>query len=556
MTSTVRLLLLVCLALAALKPTLALADLEQGLDDARRAKLNAAAQAHPGPLLIRLLAGDEAWTAAWSGASGDLDALYEIGSITKGLTGLLLAEMVGSGELRLDQSIRELLPGHLRLADPAVGRITLVELATHHSGLPRLPDNLRPSDPSDPYAEYDEAALYLFLRRHRLDADGRGKYLYSNLGVGLLGHLLGAIDGRGYAEALRTRVLEPLGMKDSAVLLSEEQGTRLAPLPAGGARWNFDALAGAGAVVSSMTDMEALARALMNPDSAPALADAIRLATREHASIDMNAAIGLGWHLARATADASGAASEMIWHNGGTGSFHSMLGLRRDTREAVIALSNTPPGDFRAAVESALLPEIAMAQDLPTLTLAPEALKPLAGRFIEPSQGLVLWVDLREGALAFQLAGQSAETADAVSADRFLHRATAAEFEFERAGDARAEAVVLRQQGARLRFERNDRVLDPHGERTEIFLETAALKDFAGRYALANGPQFDVGASNSLLLVKLGDQPAFPVFAYAPDRFFYLVVDAQLSFERDEQGKVVALTLHQNGMDQRAARQP
>src|SRR4029077_13028191 len=117
------------------------------------------------------------------------ESIFEIGSISKTFTGLILAQMVEQGLVKLDEPVRQLLPpGTVAKHDGA--EITLLDLTTQHSGLPRMPDNFKPSNPENPYADYGAANLYQYLAGHGLEKTGTPKFLYSNLGVGLLGQAL------------------------------------------------------------------------------------------------------------------------------------------------------------------------------------------------------------------------------------------------------------------------------------------------------------------------------------------------------------------------------
>jgi D-alanyl-D-alanine-carboxypeptidase/D-alanyl-D-alanine-endopeptidase len=116
----------------------------------------------------------------------DGDTLFEIGSITKVFTALLAVDMAQRGEVKLNDPIAKFLPATAKV--PERGRqITLTDLATHTSGLPRMPENFRPKDPNNPYADYSLEALYSFLSSYELRRDIGVKYVYSNLGFGLLG---------------------------------------------------------------------------------------------------------------------------------------------------------------------------------------------------------------------------------------------------------------------------------------------------------------------------------------------------------------------------------
>ena len=156
------------------------------------------------------------------------DSIYEIGSITKTFTGLVLSQMVEQGKVRLDDPVRELLPPGL-VPQPAGDEITLLSLATQHSGLPRLPDNIHPRDPANPYADYQPADLYAFLAKHTVAKPAKTSFLYSNLGFGLLGQLLSNRASVSYPTLLEREITYPLGLRDTVVSLSPEQQSRLVP---------------------------------------------------------------------------------------------------------------------------------------------------------------------------------------------------------------------------------------------------------------------------------------------------------------------------------------
>lgn len=146
----------------------------------------------------------------------DADSRFEYGSITKTFTALLLADHVQRGELALDDAVERALPDGLRLRDSAGTPLTWADLATHRSGLPRLPGNLNPAHP-DPYATYGEAELKAFLRDWRPTQPRDTRWEYSNLGFGLLGQALGWRANSPYDALLRERVLDPLGLQDVQV---------------------------------------------------------------------------------------------------------------------------------------------------------------------------------------------------------------------------------------------------------------------------------------------------------------------------------------------------
>ena len=182
------------------------------------------------------------------------DTVFEIGSITKVFTSLLLADMVERGELKLDDPVARYLPDGQTVPTRNGKHITLSDLATHTSGLPRDATNLDVSQ-ANPYAAYGAPQLYAFLSTYQLPRDPGERFEYSNVGASLLGHVLTRRAGATYEHLLRTRILTPLGMKDTTITLSTDQRDRLANGHGGALEtlplWEADALIGAGSIRST-----------------------------------------------------------------------------------------------------------------------------------------------------------------------------------------------------------------------------------------------------------------------------------------------------------------
>src|SRR5271156_2182391 len=187
------------------------------------------------------------------------DTVFEIGSATKVFTSVLLSDMVRRGEVALTDPVSKYLPAGVGVPQRNGRQIALQDLATHTSGLPRLPANWKPKDEANPYSDYSVAQLYEFLSSYELSRDIGSQYEYSNLGAGLLGHVLALRAGLDYEALVRARITEPLGMKDTGIALSPEMKGRMAvghdwkltPVP----NWDLPTLAGAGALRSNATDI-------------------------------------------------------------------------------------------------------------------------------------------------------------------------------------------------------------------------------------------------------------------------------------------------------------
>src|SRR5580693_7288776 len=189
----------------------------------------------------------------------DGDRIFEIGSVSKVFTSLLLADMVNRKEVTLDDPAAKYLPENVRMPERSGKSITLLDLSTHSSGLPPLPSNFKPKDLLNPYADYSVDDLYQFLSGYTLPRDPGSEFEYSNLGGGLLGHILAHRAGMDYESLIRTRITRPLSMPDTGITLSSSMNKRMAighnAMLAPAANWDIPTLAGAGGLRSSANDM-------------------------------------------------------------------------------------------------------------------------------------------------------------------------------------------------------------------------------------------------------------------------------------------------------------
>jgi D-alanyl-D-alanine-carboxypeptidase/D-alanyl-D-alanine-endopeptidase len=274
-------------------------------------------------------------------------SIFEIGSITKVFTATLLADMAGERLLALHDPVQRYLPEGVRL--PVRGReITLEDLATHRSGLPRLPKGVLvrglTRDRRDPYARFDAARLEAAVAVTRpRRAPGR-KPAYSNYGMGLLGYVLALRAGTGYERLVRARICEPLGLRDTWIETPAAERARVATGHDWRGRetphWNLAALAGAGGLRSTAADLLAFLN-LHAEGSESTLAAAARETRRRRADW-VKIGVGLGWLIVPARRRLPGwrLPSEALLHEGGTGGFRSFAAILPDTGAATVVLAN------------------------------------------------------------------------------------------------------------------------------------------------------------------------------------------------------------------------
>ncbi|MGZ5404905.1 MAG: serine hydrolase domain-containing protein [Nocardioides sp.] len=258
--------------------------------------------------------------------AGDPEAPFQIGSVTKVFTSLLLATYVVDGSLRLDHRVGQLVPD---LAGTEVGDSTLEQLATHTSGLPRIPRELwrrALTRHPDPYADLDHERLVASLVRTRLRP--RSRPAYSNLGAGLLGHAIATWAGRDLDALVQQRICLPLGLTATT--------TRPAVEPPGHHRrggpydrtWHFVALAGAGGLWSTLDDQLRFLTAQLEPPPGD-LGAAVRL-TQEVRVPGSRLDQCLGWMRLH------GREGTLLWHNGGTAGYRSFVGVQNGSAVAVV----------------------------------------------------------------------------------------------------------------------------------------------------------------------------------------------------------------------------
>jgi CubicO group peptidase (beta-lactamase class C family) len=275
-----------------------------------------------------------------AGSARPLDdhTIFEIGSVSKTFTSLLLADAVVRGEARLDEPVADLLPSGTVVPSHDGQAITLEQLATHRSGLPRMPTNFAPADLSDPYASYDAAHLIAFLSTYKLPRAPGDSAEYSNLGAALLGYaLVSHASAPPWGALLQQRITTPLGMRETFTDVPESDRARFAvghdntmdSVP----HWHIGVMAGAGAVRSTAADMLTYLAAEMDTTRGP-LARAIALGRKPRADFGGGNRIALAW-LIGGTAD-----HPLWWHNGETGGFASFAAFDPARKVAIVVLSN------------------------------------------------------------------------------------------------------------------------------------------------------------------------------------------------------------------------
>ncbi|MEQ9412799.1 MAG: serine hydrolase domain-containing protein, partial [Cyclobacteriaceae bacterium] len=236
---------------------------------------------------------------ATNGKDVDEYAIYEIGSISKAFTALLLAQQVLDGDIQLEDKVNDFLPDGITIPVMGDTEITFGNLTDHTSGLPRMPDNFAPANPNNPYADYTVEQMYEAISSYEPVRTVGSEYEYSNLAQGLLGHLLAMNKNTTYEDLMVQTIADPLEMNDTRIEFTESMKEHLALGHSDGKvveNWDLPTLAGAGAIRSSTSDMARFISAQLGYlDTSLSPAMALTHKMRHDKAGEMS--VGMAWHI-------------------------------------------------------------------------------------------------------------------------------------------------------------------------------------------------------------------------------------------------------------------
>jgi serine-type D-Ala-D-Ala carboxypeptidase/endopeptidase len=503
--------------------------------------------------------------------------VYEIGSISKVFTSLLLADAVVRGEIDLNAAADVANGAGIRLPSRDGMPIKWIDLSTHRTGLPKLPGNLLLNNPTNPYRDYDSKQAAAFLNRYELPRTPGEAHEYSNFGASVLGYLVAQKAGKSYDQLLRERIAAPLRMTDCTVVLNTDQRKRLAtPHERFGSvtpPWTFADLPGAGGIHATMRDMMRFAKAQLTPPPGK-LGEAIELAWKQHRDADTSGpAMGLGWIIH--------GDGQTRWHNGQTGGSHAAILINREFQCAVVVLCNTAlwtEVDELAArlVQKAAGIETKVERD--EGNDAPPKVSPFTAVRFEGEHVIVAyddqtyqWLELNGikvddivASAKQQFGGQWQKR---ISEDlvellwgmdhrpgnmvklRLLNLKTKQDVVVDNAPMTRENrsAVAENRQPA-------DEAASVERGDDKLAIDAKLRGRLIGRYQLNPNFIFDVQDRDGHLMVGITNQPTQEVFPDSPTRWSYRGVDATLEFKLTRTGPARSLVLHQNGAEQTATR--
>ena len=488
--------------------------------------------------------------------------IYEIGSISKTFTGILLAQAVLERKVKTDDPAQIHLPSAVKLPTKDGKQITLGHLSDHTSALARMPSNFNPKDPTNPYADYTVEQMYTFINGYTLPRDIGSQYEYSNLAQGLLGHILALKAGTSYEELMLSKIANPLGMKETKITFDDKMKQNLAMGYSQGAQvsnWDIPTLAGAGAIRSSVHDMLIYLQANMGLKKSKLL-PAMQLAHQaRHDKPGGGTRVGLGWHISK------GGEGDVIWHNGGTGGYRTFVGFVKETGKGVVVLTNSSKG----------------ADDLGMHLLNSTA------KLIEVKKAAL--IDIKKAADA-----QGGDAAWKVYEELKKDQVNKYEFNedeintlgytYLQGGNTKAALTIFKINV--LEYPKSFNVYDSYGEAllkdgqkeaaienykksvelnpgntggvealeklgvkmgsNEVKVAESVLESYVGVYELAPNFTITITRTGSKLFGQATGQGQFELFAKSATEFFLKVVDAQVTFLVKE-GKVESMTLFQGG---------
>lgn len=471
---------------------------------------------------------------------------FRLGSITKQFTAASILLLEERGKLKVEDPVKKYLPD----APAAWDKITIQNLLTHTSGIPNFTGF--PEYPSiEPFPKKPAELVELF-RSKPLDFPPGEKWSYSNSGYVLLGYLIEKISGESYEKFVQENIFAPLGMKDSgydshaAIILHRASG--YAPDAQGPVNAGYIDMTipfSAGGLYSTTGDLLRWEQGLFGGKLISA-ASLKKMTT----PFKNDYAFGLGVH------DSAG--RQVIEHSGGIEGFNTALVYYPADKFTVIVLSNLngPAADSIATKLGALAhgEKVGLASERKEIPVSRQVLAERVGTY-QFERGVNMLVTLDGDRLTTKLGNQQQVPIFAESEDLFFAKVVDAEIEFGKDDKGKISYLILHQNGHDQKAPRiSDQAIAPP-ERKEVKVAPKLLAEFQGTYRLQPGFDIVVTVEGDQLMTQATGQSKFPLFAESGTKFFAKVVDAQIEFVRNKDGKIDHLVLHQGGRDMQAPRQ-
>jgi D-alanyl-D-alanine-carboxypeptidase/D-alanyl-D-alanine-endopeptidase len=500
-------------------------------------------------------------TALKNGAEVDENSVFEIGSISKTFTAIMLADEVLKGNMSLSDPIQNYFPETVKVPTRNGKIITIKDIATHSSALPRMPTNFSPSNLNNPYADYTTELAYEFMSNVELTRDIGAKYEYSNFGMGMLGHILELHNNKSYEDLLIERISNLYGMNDTRVAFTTSMKEHLAKGHSNGhevENWDLPALAGAGAIRSTASDMIKYLKANMGTTPSP-MYEAMKLSHKEaYKNKEQDFSIGLAWHY--------GLDNTVVWHNGGTGGYISFAGFLKGTNKGVVVLTNTTeninaigfkllgdPKELKMpkkSISSFLVDDIdsngiesgialykkVKSDDYESYKFDESELNQIGYNYLSQGKTAIAFAIFKLNVEVFPNASNPYDSLGEV----YLVKGDSA---LAKKNYSRSLELNPANEGAK-------KVLESLGVKNvvkEVVVVNDVLDTYVGQYELA--PNFIVTVTRKYneLFAQATGQPQFQIFASAQNKFYFKVVAANVTFNADKAGEITSMTLYQGG---------
>jgi D-alanyl-D-alanine-carboxypeptidase/D-alanyl-D-alanine-endopeptidase len=464
------------------------------------------------------------------------DTIYEIGSITKTFTTLLLQDMIERGEMKLDDPVAKYLPASVRMPTRDGKEITLAHLATHTAGLPVAPDNLAPLHWNNPYAGYTKEQLYAFLSGYTLTREPGVKVEYSNLGVGLLALAIALKSGTNFESLMVERICNPLKMDSTRIRLTPELRTRLATGHDGFGKPVDDlvfpdAVMGAGAIHSSANDLLKYLSANLGLTQSRL---SVLMEKTHRVRVENQ---GLGWV----------SSGDIVWHSGGTFGSSAFVGFDKKRRRGVVVLSNSMFDPMTDLGFLLLNSEWKTDQRPKAVTLDNQTYDAYVGQY-QATRDSIISIRREDGRLFMRGAVQLSTELAPKSETNFFLRMSGTPVTFVRNSQGKVSGLISYIYGTEpMTLTRFSDQLPATAEVSTVpaigIVDAKAFDDCVGQYRLASGTTVTMSHDGDRLIMKSEGQMTHELYPESETNFFCAYLPFRVIFIKNEKGDVTSFTV-------------
>lgn len=474
------------------------------------------------------------------------DTIFEIGSITKLFTASLLELDIEGKKISLNTSLDDILHGKVTFNDNKVRKITMEQLSTHTSGLPRMPTNINMNFKDDspcPFANYSIDNLYDFLKNSTIERPQQSAYLYSNVGYGILGYILTVIEKQDFETLCTEHITKPLNMKDTIITLTTEQKKRFAsgydavgePVP----HWEYQTLQGAGALRSTARDLTTFLKmylGLLPSTLTPVLTKTFQVRKETGTSGHL---VSLGWHISKLSD------GELYWHDGETGGFSGFIGFDNLNKKGIVLLANSNNSLLSLGLYLLNSQQKLFTDTLPKIaSFAADSYKKYTGEYIL-SQNLTLKVSVFKDNLVVQLTGNPKLLYLPEAEHKFFNTQIDSHIEFQKDAEGKISLLLLKEHGVTYKAYKDTQKND---FADALKLPKEKLEQYIGKYVLKPNYYITIKKDETYLTSQVTGQAALRLKPIADNKFETELVDSSILFHFANDGKVDSLTVYQGAI--------